>query len=124
MPRRALRRLIAGLLALAVLFAHTAVLAYSCQLGTPGDEAVVEAPCPAHVEEALDSQPVDSGNLCKVHCDTATLPDVSATVVAIPAANPQTYVVRPIVGPTVHPSAPQPHGAAPPLILRTSRLLI
>ena len=124
MPRRALRRLIAGLLALAVLFAHTAVLAYSCQLGTPSDDAVVEAPCPAHAEEAVDSQPVDSGNLCKVHCETATLPDVSATVVAMPAANAQTYVVRPIAGPALHAPAPEPPGAAPPLILRTSRLLI
>jgi hypothetical protein len=120
--RRASRRLIAGLMALCVLFAQSAALAYACKLEAGRLALSATAPCPSHLGDASDA-PSDA-NLCEVHCQTPTLSDAdTALLPAILLAS------RPVVAELsawrdVAPLPPDPRGAPPPLLLRTSRLLI
>jgi hypothetical protein len=121
--RRAFRCLNATIVAFAVLFAQTAVLAYACQLEQLPSERAAVVPCPAHIEGAGDSSADGSANLCKVHCETPTTPDVPSVVGPAPAAFSLAYLAPMAV--LQSPTAPlAPPGAVPPLILRTSRLLI
>jgi hypothetical protein len=126
-------RPVAWLVAACLLFAQTAAVAFACSRGEAMvvAEAAATTPCAAHLAGdapvvAGDTGLFAQGNVCEVHCQTASLPDGGAldlpsiVVVArweIPAC------------PMAHdPSAPaselEARSAAPPLLALLSRLLI
>jgi hypothetical protein len=122
--RRSHRRLLAWLLAAAVLFAQSAALAYACALEARQLAEVAAAPCPSHVAEAQEGDQA-GGNLCEVHCQTPILPDPGVTFAFLPPAFEPLIVVGDAPAASLVPSSPpEPRGAPPPVLLRTSRRLI
>ena len=125
MPRRPARRLIAWLLTVTVLLAQTAALAYACAIDSASVEQAVTAPCPTHVvgEKAPASPP--TSNLCEVHCQTPTVSDAGPSVVpaaALVALHPSPPQFR--ATPTLRSTPPEARGTPPPVLLRSTRLLI
>lgn len=78
---RAYRRLVACLLAFCVVFAQTAAAAYACQRLVAAEIAAV-VPCAAHLADewgqGVDVAPLANGNVCAVHCEPVSLPDVGS----------------------------------------------
>ena len=122
--RRPHRRLIAWLLAICLLFAQTAALAYACALDQPSVPAEVVAPCPAHLDDA-DVGATASGNLCEVHCQTPTVAQVQAGL-DVPAAAIALHTVAVRLPDAFEfcPAPPDPLRTPPRVLQRTSRLLI
>jgi hypothetical protein len=75
--RRLHRRLVAGLLAFCVVLAQTLAVAYACQREVPG-KVEQATPCASHLAAADAPLPIESGNVCEVHCEPASLPPVAA----------------------------------------------
>ena len=122
---RPLRRLTAGLLAALVMFAQTMAIAYPCALDAAQPEAIVVAPCPAHVGSEAQPGPEQTGNLCEVHCQMPTVSDAGgklAPAVAIDSIHPALSLVDPGVRSRVRTS--EARGKPPPVLLRSTRLLI
>lgn len=130
---RRLKRALAWLLAACMMVAQTAAVAYACSRGeaSAAAEAVAVTPCAAHL--AAEGQasvegdgPLAKGNVCEVHCQTASLPDSGAfdlpSVVAVAR-----WEVPPLDAMGGIP-APAPElearSAAPPLLALFPRLLI
>jgi hypothetical protein len=123
--RRPPRRLTACLVAVLVLFAQTAAIAYACGIDAKLVATTTTAPCPGHLDDGADAPADRSGNLCKIHCETPTVPDAYTSVLAAPAPVVQAYVVvRPPLALAFEARRPEPRGAAPPPIVTTFRLLI
>ena len=125
MHRRPAHRLIAWLLTVSVLLAQTAALAYACTIDSASVEQAGTAPCPTHVvgEEAPATPP--TSNLCEVHCQTPTVSDAGAPVVpvaALVALHPSVPHFR--ATPTLRSTTPEARGTPPPVLLRSTRLLI
>jgi hypothetical protein len=122
--RRPDRRPVAWLLAICVLFAQTAAVAYACVLDQSPAPAEVSAPCPSHLDD-VDAGKISSGNLCEVHCQTPTFSHVQAGL-DVPAAAVAMYAVAPRIleAPDLRSPAPDPLRTPPRVLLRTSRLLI
>lgn len=126
-------RPIAWLVAVCLLFAQTAAVAFACSRGEAAvaAEAAATTPCAAHLA-AGDPAAADvdgllaQGNVCEVHCQTASLPDGGAfdlpsiVVVArweIPASAMASDPAQPA-------SEIEARSAAPPLLALLPRLLI
>ena len=126
-------RPIAWLLAACLLLAQSAAVALACSRGEAMvvAEAAATTPCAAHLA-AGDPAVADGngvlapGNVCEVHCQTASLPDSGAfdlpsIVVVARWEIPATTMV-------LDPSAPvseiEARSAAPPLLVLLPRLLI
>jgi hypothetical protein len=122
--RRPHRRLTAWLLALCLLFAQTAALAYACELDQRSKPTEIGAPCPLHLDD-VDADTFGSGNLCEVHCQTPTFSQVQAGL-DVPAAAVALYSVAPRVLEALDLGSParRPLRKPPRVLLRTSRLLI
>jgi hypothetical protein len=131
LSRRTLRP-IAWLVAACLLFAQTAAVAFACSRGEAMlvAEAAATTPCAAHLADdpavADGNGLLAQGNVCEVHCQTASLPDGGAfdlpsiVVVArweIPASAAATDPAAPA-------SEIEARSAAPPLLALLSRLLI
>jgi hypothetical protein len=126
-------RPIAWLLAACLLFAQSAAVALACSRGEAMvvAEAAATTPCAAHLA-AGDPAVVDGsgllaqGNVCEVHCQTASLPDGGALdlpsiVVVARWEIPATAMV---LDPSVPASEIEARSAAPPLLVLLPRLLI
>jgi hypothetical protein len=123
--RHPYRRPIAWLLAICLLFAQTAALAYACVLDqVPMPAEVSRAPCPAHLDD-VDAGTFASGNLCEVHCQTPTVSHIQAGL-DVPPAAVALHTVAPPIADAVdsRPPPPDPLRTPPRVLLRTSRLLI
>jgi hypothetical protein len=128
---RRLKRALAWLLAACLMFAQTAAVAYACSRGEAAAAAVAATPCSAHLAaEGTASVQGDGqlaqGNVCEVHCQTASLPDSGAfdlpSVVAVARWEiPPRDVMAGVPGPTPELEA---RSAAPPLLALFPRLLI
>jgi len=126
MPRKATRRLLAWLMAVCVLFAQSAALAYACSLDRVGATPVAAtSPCPSHVADTNGSGDAGQGNLCQIHCQTPTTADPGASVPMVAAVDARPAAITGVAL-AVHRVAavPTPSGAPPPVLRRTSRLLI
>lgn len=126
--RRTSRRVLACVLAAAVLFAQTAAVAYACvRVGEAGYEAVsVEAmPCPSHADAAPSGGPAENANLCQVHCQATALPDAPG-IVPMPVAITTSHPVgtRDVHSSTALATHPETLGAPSPPALQYPRLLI
>jgi hypothetical protein len=126
-------RSIAWLVAACLLLAQSAAVALACSRGEAMvvAEAAATTPCVAHLA-AGDPVVADGngllaqGNVCEVHCQTASLPDGGALDL------PSIVVVArweiPAVAMVLDPSAPaseiEARSAAPPLLVLLPRLLI
>ena len=121
---RRFRHLLAWLVAACVVFAHTAALAAGCaiELSRGGSEAFASQPCPAHSQPG--SAAPGTANVCEVHCQAASLPLDAA--LHVPVALTSTVVIPlrvvAVLAPTFQ--AALPRGKPPPVLLKTSRLLI
>src|SRR5688500_4531863 len=94
--RHPYRRSIAWLLAICLLFAQTAALAYACALDQgPMPVEVSRAPCPTHLDDP-DGGTFGNGNLCEVHCQTPTVSHLQAGLDVPPAAVAPYTVAPPI----------------------------
>jgi hypothetical protein len=122
--RRRHRRSIAWLLAICLLFAQTAALAYACELGQRSTSAEVSAPCPLHLDDT-DGDTFGSGNLCEVHCQTPTFSHVQVGL-DVPSAPMAVYALAPRVAEALDLGSPGPIPLRKRsrVLLRTSRLLI
>ena len=132
LSRRTLRP-IAWLVAACLLFAQTAAVAFACSRGEAMlvAEAVATTPCVTHL--AADEPAVTDGNgllaqgnVCEVHCQTASLPDGGAfdlpsIVVVARWEIPASAMANDPVAPA---SEIEARSAAPPLLALLSRLLI
>lgn len=128
---RRLTRALAWLIAACLMFAQTAAVAYACSRGEAAAAvaAVAATPCSAHLvadgpANVQGDGPLAQGNVCEVHCQTASLPDSGAfdlpSVVAIarwevPPRDAATDVPAPEL---------EARSAAPPLLALFPRLLI
>ena len=124
-------RPIAWLVAACLLFAQTAAVAFACSRGEAVvvAEAAATTPCAAHLaagDPAAADGLLAQGNVCEVHCQTASLPDGGAFDL------PSIVVVArwEIPAPAMAPDPAQPaseieaRSAAPPLLALLPRLLI
>jgi hypothetical protein len=132
---RRLKRSLAWLLAACLLFAQTAAVAFACSRGEAAAavaaNAVAATPCSGHLaaEGPANVQgdgPLAQGNVCEVHCQTASLPDSGAfdlpSVVAIARWEvPPLDLVTGVPAPARELEA---RSAAPPLLALFPRLLI
>lgn len=131
LSRRA-RRLLAWLLTACLLFAQTAAVAFACARGdAAGVEAVASAPCAAHLasdgnQGAPSGGPLAAGNVCEVHCQSASLPD--GPLVDLPTVVVVARWEVPAQALCASRSAPAPEldarSGAPPLLALYPRLLI
>lgn len=126
MKSRATRRFLAWLMAVCVLFAQSAALAYGCSLDPAvGVPAATTAPCPSHVAD--DNAGGDGGqrNLCQIHCQTPTTADPGVSVPLLGAVDARSGGITAVPS-SVHrvPALLPPRSAPPPVLQRTSRLLI
>jgi hypothetical protein len=126
MPRKATRRLLAWLLAVCVLFAQTAALAYACAVdGAVAAQAAAVAPCPEHVADVDADGEAQEASLCKIHCQTPMTPDTGVSLPMAAAVEARPRVIAAIFDSLDRvPEAPTPRGAPPPVLRVTSRLLI
>ena len=129
---RRLKRTLSWLVAACLLFAQTAAIAYAC----PRGEAMVAAeaattPCAQHLAPDPGTAPAGggllaAGNVCEVHCQTPSLPDVGAF--DLPAMVVAAAWEIPALAVAPDPAAPAPElearSAAPPLLSLLPRLLI
>ena len=123
--RRIHCRIVACLVAVVLVFAHTAALAYACKLESATVASSAAQPCPAHLDSSNNATPAADGNLCKVHCDAATPSDAGAQVAVAAPSTVDSWVPRVRAMAVPIPLHGVAHGTAPPLLLlRTSRLLI
>jgi len=126
-------RPIAWLVAACLLFAQTAAVAFACSRAEAmvAAEAAATTPCAAHL--AADDQAVAAGdgllaqgNVCEVHCQTASLPDGGAldlpSIVVIARWEIPASAIEP--GPSAPASEIEARSAAPPLLALLPRLLI
>jgi hypothetical protein len=126
-------RPIAWLVAACLLFAQTAAVAFACSRGEARvvAEAAATTPCAAHLAADDRAAPAGSGllaqgNVCEVHCQTASLPDGGAfdlpSIVVVARWEIPASAMAP------DPSAPaselEARSAAPPLLALLPRLLI
>jgi hypothetical protein len=126
-------RPIASLVAVCLLFAQTAAVAFACSRGEAMvvTEASATTPCAAHLA-ADDLVVVDGdgilaqGNVCEVHCQTASLPDGGAfdlpSVVVVARWEIPASAIEP--DPAAPASEIEARSAAPPLLALLPRLLI
>jgi hypothetical protein len=122
---RPFRRLTAWLLAVLVLFAQTAAVAYACAIDAARVDVVTTAPCPEHIGDQVQPASAQTGNLCEVHCQTPAVPDAGAAVApadAIVAVHPILPLVQDAMAWRAQP--PEVRGTPPPVHLRSTRLLI
>ena len=126
MKSRATRRLLAWLMAVCVLFAQSAALAYGCSLDRAGGAPeATTAPCPSHVADADSWGDVGQGNLCQVHCQTPTTADPGASVPLLGAVDARSEGIAAVRWSVYRVPTLLPPRSAPPAVLqRTSRLLI
>jgi hypothetical protein len=124
--RRLHRRFVAWLVAFCVVFAQSVAVAYACQRSAPPEPDA--APCAAHLAQQVadDDATLPSGNVCEVHCQIASLPDVgSADVPAPDAVVAWQLPVQPVA---LAPAAPvadlEAKSASPPPRTLYARLLI
>ena len=126
-------RPIAWLVAACLLFAQTAAVAFACSRGEAMvvTEAAVTTPCAAHL--AADDPVVVNGdgilaqgNVCEVHCQTASLPDGGAldlpSIVVVARWEIPASKMAP--DPSTPASEIEARSAAPPLLALLPRLLI
>lgn len=126
-------RPIAWLIAACLLFAQTAAVAFACSRGEAMvvAEASATTPCAAHLA-AGDPAVVDGdgllaqGNVCEVHCQTASLPDGGAldlpAIVVVARWEIPASTMAP--DPSTPASEIEARSAAPPLLALLPRLLI
>lgn len=126
-------RPIAWLIAACLLFAQTAAVAFACSRGEAMvvAEASATTPCAAHLA-AGDPAVVDGdgllaqGNVCEVHCQTASLPDGGAldlpSIVVVARWEIPASTMAP--DPSTPASEIEARSAAPPLLALLPRLLI
>lgn len=126
-------RPIAWLVAACLLFAQTAAVAFACSRGEPMvvAEAAATTPCAAHLA-ADDPASADAGgllaqgNVCEVHCQTASLPDGGAfdlpSIVVVARWQIPASAMEP--DPAAPASEIEARSAAPPLLALLPRLLI
>jgi hypothetical protein len=132
LSRRASRP-VAWFIAACLLFAQTAAVAYACSRSEAMvvAEAAATTPCAAHL--AADDPAVGDrdgllaqGNVCEVHCQTASLPDGGAfdlpSIVVVARWEIPASAIEP--GPAVPASEIEARSAAPPLLDLLPRLLI
>lgn len=122
------RRLLAWTVAVCVLFAQSAAIAYACQRVQADrvDTGATVTPCPQHLLDAEPATPIANGNVCEAHCQTASLPDAGMTDVPAPVAI-AAWWLPPLVelaGPAVPSDDIDAKSAAPPPLARFARLLI
>jgi len=125
-------RPIAWLVAACLLFAQSAAVAFACSRGEAMvvAEAAATTPCAAHLAADDPAAPVDDGllaqgNICEVHCQTASLPDGGAfdlpSIVVVARWEVPASAMAP------DPGAPatelEARSAAPPLLALLPRLL-
>jgi hypothetical protein len=130
---RRLVRIYAWLVAVCLLFAQSAAIAYACPRGEAMlDATAVEAtPCAQHVATADDAAPPASGvfapgNVCEVHCQTPSLPDGGAMdLPSIVVATAWLVPARPVASGSASPASDiEARSAAPPFLALFARLLI
>ena len=134
MPHRRLhRRVVAWLVALCVLFAQTAAVAYACERGgvpsVPLSASVpVATHCGGHLDDAAPAGGVAlaQGNVCEVHCVSASLTDPGFPDLP----GPEAILAWP-VPPALRAAAPQSPAeeigarvASPPRFALFARLLV
>ena len=126
MPRKATRRLLGWLLAVCVLFAQTAALAFACTIDGAGiAQAASTAPCPEHVADVDAGAKPQEANLCKIHCQAPMTPDTGASLPMFAAVDARPRMIAAVFDATRRvPEVPTPRGAPPPVLRVTSRLLI
>jgi hypothetical protein len=126
-------RPIAWLIAACLLFAQTAAVAFACSRGEAMDvtETSATTPCAAHLADDAPAAVggdglLAQGNVCEVHCQTASLPDGGA--LDLPSAVVIARWEIPASATAADPSAPaseiEARSAAPPLLALLPRLLI
>ena len=126
-------RPIAWLVAACLLFAQTAAVAFACSRGEAMvvTEASATTPCAAHL--AADAPAavggdglLAQGNVCEVHCQTASLPDGGAldlpSIVVVARWEIPASTMAP--DPCTPASEIEARSAAPPLLALLPRLLI
>ena len=126
-------RPIAWLVAACLLFAQSAAVAFACSRGEAMvvAEAAATTPCAAHLAADDPAVPAGDGllaqgNICEVHCQTASLPDGGAfdlpsIVVVARWEIPASAMVPDASAPATELEA---RSAAPPLLALLPRLLI
>jgi len=126
-------RPVAWLVAACLLFAQTAAVALACSRGEAMlvAEAAATTPCAAHLAGDDPAAPegdglLAQGNVCEVHCQTASLPDGGALDLPSIVVNARWEIPASAIAPD--PSAPaseiEARSAAPPLLALLPRLLI
>lgn len=126
-------RPIAWFVAACLLFAQTAAVAFACARGEAVSvaEAAATTPCAAHLAADDPAAPegdglLAQGNVCEVHCQTASLPDGGAfdlpSVVVVARWEIPASAIDP--DPAAPASEIEARSAAPPLLALLPRLLI
>jgi hypothetical protein len=126
-------RPIAWLVAACLLLAQTAALAFACSRGEAMvvAEAAAATPCASHLAEgdpvvAEGAGLLAQGNVCEVHCQTASLPDGGAfdlpAIVVVARWEIPASAIAP--DPAAPASEIEARSAAPPLLALLPRLLI
>ncbi len=126
-------RPIAWLVAACLLFAQSAAVAFACSRGEAMvvAEAAATTPCAAHLAADDPAAPdgyglLAQGNVCEVHCQTASLPDGGAfdlpSIVVVARWEIPASAIEP--DPAAPASEIEARSAAPPLLALLPRLLI
>jgi len=132
LSRRASRP-ITWLVAACLLFAQTAAVAFACSRGEAMvvAESAATTPCAAHLAADDPAAPdgdglFAQGNVCEVHCQTASLPDGGAfdlpSIVVVARWEIPASAIEP--DPAAPASEIEARSAAPPLLELLPRLLI
>ena len=130
---RRFTRTFAWLAAVCLLFAQTAAAAYACSRAdvAAATAEVAAPPCSGHIADDGPAGPqgdgaLAQGNVCEVHCQTASLPDggtvdLPSVVVIARWEIPALAIVSGAAAPAPELEA---RSAAPPLLALFPRLLI
>ena len=130
---RRFTRTFAWLAAVCLLFAQTAAAAYACSRAdvAAATAEVAAPPCSGHIADDGPAGPqgdgaLAQGNVCEVHCQTASLPD--GGTLDLPSIVVVARWEIPASATAPDPSAPaseiEARSAAPPLLVLLPRLLI
>jgi hypothetical protein len=126
-------RPIAWLIAACLLFAQTAAAAYACSRAdvAAATAEVAAPPCSGHIADDGPAGPqgdgaLAQGNVCEVHCQTASLPDGGAldlpAIVVVARWEIPASTMAP--DPSTPASEIEARSAAPPLLALLPRLLL